>query len=218
MRISRPTSDSPPELPRPAPGVGPVAALGGAPLAVHDHLCAFYRGRAERDRLVLDYLQEGLRAGNTCLYVAAEGDRDAVRTALASDDPDVGRGVLEVREPSSTYLRSGTFSPDGMLELIDDWSREVFDRDDCSFARVAGDMGWAAPLVGERFVRSLAHYEARVTRWTRAYPQVAVCLYDLDLFGGDVIIAMIHSHPQVWLHGVVVDNPYFWGPYAADPL
>jgi hypothetical protein len=63
--ISRPTSDSPAEPPCTDLGVGPVAALGGAP--VHDHLCAFYRGRAERDRLVLDYLQEGLRAGNTCL-------------------------------------------------------------------------------------------------------------------------------------------------------
>jgi hypothetical protein len=40
----------------------------------------------------------------------------------------------------------------------------------------------------------------------------------LDLFGGDVILGMIHSHPPGWLNGVVVDNPYFWGPYAADPL
>ena len=26
-----------------------------------DHICAFYRGREERDRLLVPYLQEGLR-------------------------------------------------------------------------------------------------------------------------------------------------------------
>jgi hypothetical protein len=83
--------------------------------------------------------------------MSAEGDRDDFRTALATDDPEAGLGLLEVREPSSTYLRSGIFSPDGMLELIDNWSREVFDRDDCSFARVAGDMGWAGPACRRAF-------------------------------------------------------------------
>jgi len=46
---------------------------------------------------------------------------------------------LEVREPSSTYLKSGEFSPDGMLALIEDWSRETFSREDCRFVSTAAE-------------------------------------------------------------------------------
>jgi hypothetical protein len=63
--------------------------------------------------------------------------------------------------------------------------------------------------------RSPVSYEARVVRWTRAYRQVGVCLYDMDLFGGDVIVAMIMSNPKVWIEGVIVENPYFVEPYTA---
>ena len=51
-----------------------------------------------------------------------------------------------------------------------------------------------------------------VTRWTRAYRQTGVCMYDLDRFGGDVIVAMVRTHPKVLINGVIVENPY-----AVDP-
>lgn len=41
------------------------------------------------------------------------------------------------------------------------------------------------------------------------FPQVILCFYDLDLFGGDLIIPMIKSHPKVWMAGTLVENPYY---------
>ena len=193
-----------------------LVTLGGVAVAEHDHLCALYRGRAERDRLIFDHLEEGLRAGDSCLYVTTEGDRDGFRAALADDAPDVDLGWLEVREPSSTYLQAGVFSSDGMLELIEDWSCKTFAREDCRFARAASDMSWALPYVRTGLMGDLVSYEARVVRWTRAYRQVGVCLYDMDLFGGDVIVAMVMSHPKVWIEGVIVENPYIVEPYTAS--
>jgi hypothetical protein len=190
------------------------ATLGGVELAEHDHLCAFYRGRAERDRLILDHLKEGLRAGDTCLYVTTDGNRAGFRAALADEAPDVDLEWLEVREPSSPCLKPGVFSPTGMLELIEDWSRETFAREGCRFARAAADMSWALPHVSKGLIGDLVSYEARVARWTRAYRQVGVSLYDLDRFGGDVIVAMVNSHPKVWFQGVIVENPYFADPYT----
>ena len=195
-----------------------LATLGGMTVAEHDHLCVLYRGRSERDRLIFDHLEEGLRAGDTCLYVTTEGNRDGFRAALADDAPDVDLGCLEVREPSSTYLKSGEFSPDGMLALIEEWSRETFAREDCRFARAAADMSWALPHVSNGFIRDLVSYEARVARWTRAYRQIGVCFYDLDRFGGDVIVSMVNSHPKVLINGVIVENPYYADPYTTAAI
>jgi hypothetical protein len=112
-------------------------------------------------------------------------------------------------------LQAGVFSSDGMLELIEDWSCKTFAREDCRFARAVSDMSWALPYVSTGLMGDLVSYEARVVRWTRAYRQVGVCLYDMDLFGGDVIVAMVMSHPKVWIEGVIVENPYFVEPYTA---
>jgi MEDS: MEthanogen/methylotroph, DcmR Sensory domain len=53
------------------------------------------------------------------------------------------------------------------------------------------------PHVSNGFISDLVSYEARVARWTRAYRQIGVCLYDLDRFGGDVIVSMVNSHAKV---------------------
>jgi hypothetical protein len=193
--------------------VAPVVTLGGVPMDVHDHLVAFHRGPAERERLIFDHLQEGLQGGDTCLYVTAEGDRHTFRAGLAADDPAIDLQYLDVREPSSTYLQGGAFSRDGMLELIETWLRESFEREDCSFARYTAEMGWALPYMSEQFIAELTDYEAWAARSTRAYPQTTVCLYDMDRFGGDIIIAMIKAHPKVWIYGMVFENPYYIDSY-----
>lgn len=34
-------------------------------------------------------------------------------------------------------------------------------------------------------------------------------MYDLDMFGGDVIVPIVRAHPKVWMNGVVPTNPYY---------
>lgn len=82
-------------------------------------------------------------------------------------------------------------------------------------------MSWAYPLVRPGFVRELVEYETRATSWLRPCPQVGVCMYDLEFFGGDLIVPMAKAHPRVWLSGMAVENPYYLdqglgpGPEAA---
>ncbi len=190
----------------------PVATLGGLPLEPYDHLCAFYRGRVERDELMYSHLREGLSAGHVCLCLVTEGERDAVPEVLAAADPDLDLGLLDVTVPSETYLRTGAFEPDYMLQVIDDWSRTTFGEREGQFARVIADMSWALPLVSASFIGDLSDYEARATHWARSYPQTCVCMYDLDRFEGNVIMAVIKAHPKVLMSGLVVENPYFIDP------
>ncbi|TQS43481.1 MEDS domain-containing protein [Cryptosporangium phraense] len=180
-----------------------AATLGGVSLDAGDHLCVFYRGQEERDRLLLPFLAEGLRAGHAVLYLGREGEKDTIAARLG------GRGNLEIGEPEDGHLRDGRYSPEDLFERLDDWVARTLSSGAAPFGRTAGDMSWASRLMSPGLVPELVGEEIAVTRWLRQYPLVVLCLYDLDLFGGELIIPMVKAHPKVWMAGTLVENPYY---------
>ena len=160
-----------------------------------DHICAFYRGRSERDNLVVPFLRDGVRAGQPCICVVDASEHDGIRDAL---DGDVDGLVMEGFE--ETYLRSGSFRGPEMLAY---WQHR-------HFARGVTDLSWAQPQLSAARLEldDLVAYEVEVTGFTRSCRQVALCLYDLDLFGGDVIIPVMKAHPKVRFNGMVLENLY----------
>ncbi|WP_214367136.1 MEDS domain-containing protein [Pseudonocardia sp. H11422] len=205
---TRSTAMLPIDTPSPPGAVPPAAYFDQVPLHIHDHLCAFVHRRSERDRLLLPYLHDGLRAGQACLCVLPTGAGAAVTEVLADAVPAGCEYLLQVVDPSSCYLRTGRFDPAATVEFFDIWTRSAVERNGGKPVRIACDMSWAHELISPSFVQDLAGYEARFDRWARFCPQVSVCLYDLEQFGGSVLIPVIRTHPRVWLSGVVVDNPY----------
>ncbi|MGW4527392.1 MEDS domain-containing protein [Amycolatopsis sp. NPDC004378] len=177
--------------------------LGGVALAPGDHLCVFHRGRADRDRLLVPFLAEGLLAGDAVLYLAAEGEREDFRDRLP------GVGDLVLTEPETGHLRNGEFAPDALFAMLDGWSRRKLGTGDRPFGRIVGDMGWAAPRLSSALIGALLAEEAAVTGWGESFPQVVLCFYDLDLFGGDLIVPLIKAHPKFWMGGMLVENPYY---------
>ncbi|WP_297622628.1 hypothetical protein [Nocardioides sp.] len=45
---------------------------------------------------------------------------------------------------------------------------------------------------------------AEVTCWSR-FP---LCLYDIDDLGAGVVFQAMKVHPQIWLSGLVLENPF----------
>jgi hypothetical protein len=41
---------------------------------------------------------------------------------------------------------------------------------------------------------------------------VFLCLYELDRFGGDVLVDVLKTHPKVLFGGMILDNPYYLAP------
>ncbi|MGW8395188.1 MEDS domain-containing protein [Streptomyces lydicus] len=196
--------------------VAAVAHLGGVPLTAGDHICALYRGRAERDRLMTPFLADGLSAGHLCLLLGTEGEGRTFRDILASAAPAVGRGGnnFQIRGPNE-YLQDGTFDGDRTLARMYAWSDEMFPSGKRTCARFAADMSWAQPLVQPAFVQDLVRYEMQATRWLRSHSQVGMCMYDLELFHSDLIVPLVKAHPKVWLNGMTMENPYFLDPDEA---
>jgi hypothetical protein len=188
----------------------PTFAIGGIPLAPKDHLCVFFRGRREHDRLVFPFVRAGLESGQVCYVVAPAGESAGFASAVVGGAPQNGvdPNLLQLAEPEGFYLKDGEFQPGALVETLHAWSRTTFDEGGAEFARIAADMSWAGPFVEPAFVDELIRYEAVATEWARTYPQVVVCFYDLDVFGGEVVIPIIKTHTKVWMGGAVVENPY----------
>lgn len=188
--------------------------LPGVSLAPGDHICAFYRGAAQRDELLVPYLREGLLAGDKCICVTDDpAAGQSVRALAAELDVDVSlaTGQLEPLTSGSTYLADGHFADDRMIQFWETSVGRAVDRDGFGFVRAVGEMTWALrDLPG---VEQLLAYEARLNDFLPRYPQVILCLYDLEQFSdGQILLDILRTHPKVLLSGQLLDNPWYTEP------
>jgi MEDS: MEthanogen/methylotroph, DcmR Sensory domain len=195
-------------------GIDEIELLPGS------HVCAFYRGEADRDRLLTAYLGAGLSAGDKCICVV---DSPYTAKRLAALCPASGHGngdhsdgdhpgdtgQLNVYLPETTYLAGGGFSSTDMLTF---WTENMAkaEIEGYSFCRLVGEMTWA--LRDAPGVEHLIGYESELNRVTASSPVIVLCLYDLDLFSGEVVVNVVKTHPQVLIQGILVENPYYLDP------
>lgn len=193
---------------------GSMVALGvpGVRIAAGDHLCAFYRGLAERDEILIPFLREGILAGDKCICVMDTTEPETVLAALAGE-VDIAESLsdnrLDVQRSRDTYLRGNQFRTDRMIDF---WDAEVGGalHQGFHFARAVGEMTWSLRDVSG--VEELVAYESQLNRFLPRYPQVILCLYDLNGFCGKVLMGVLKTHPKVLFGGMLVANPYYLEP------
>jgi hypothetical protein len=178
------------------------------------HVCAFYRGASARDRLLTAYFGTGLTAGDKCVCIVDSADTASRLELLPNGAGDAGDAglpghQLDVHLPESTYLAGGRFTTSEMLTF---WTENLVkaEIEGYSFCRLAGEMTWA--LRDMPGVENLAGYESELNRVTSGSSAIVLCLYDLDLFSGEVVVNIVKTHPQVLVQGILVENPYYLGP------
>lgn len=184
------------------------SGLPGVTLRNGDHICAFYRGSDGRDETLLPFLKAGIEAGDLCTAVLDQVEPDEMLARLADDESSVEG--LDLLRSSEAYLSGGGFDKEAMIDFWDtSLSRGLADGRH-RFARSCGEMSWSLqPLPG---VDSLVEYESELNRFLPRYPQVILCLYDLDLFDGQVVVDLLRTHPKLLLCGSLLDNPYYLEP------
>jgi MEDS: MEthanogen/methylotroph, DcmR Sensory domain len=189
-------------------------ALGfdGLFIAPGTHICALFRGIEERDQILIPFLREGMRAGQKCTCIIDDGVED-VRVALGADDwtsADAETDQLAIRSSKETYLRQGVFSTQAMLAFWDDSVSAAINRDGFPFVRSAGETTWTLKeLPG---LHDFMTYEAELNQFVPRYPQVILCLYDLDNFNGQVLVDILKTHPKVLMGGTVLENLHYMEP------
>lgn len=182
----------------------------GRQLSTGDHVCAFYRSDAERDRLLVPFLAAGLAGGSRCTCVVDSCSPSEVLEELAryvDVDVHLAQGRLEVLGSEETYFARGGFLPEEMLRF---WESKAGPVTDGTVVRNIGDMSWAHR--DKPGVEKLALYESALNRVMGGVPQVNVCLYDLTRCDGQLVMDVLKTHPKAMLGAMVIDNPFYIDP------
>jgi len=194
----------------------PTAARGSATqdainqLGAGDHLCCIYRDRSEQMSIVVPYLIRGLQNNEKCLYILDESTMGDVFRAFGEAGVDlkahVASGQCALLTKEETYLKGGSFEPDGMIATLKQAEADAI-REGYAGLRVTGEMTWVfARLPG---VERLIEYEAKLNLFFPNSRSTAICQYHEDRFEPDVLIDVLHTHPAVVIYGEVCANPYY---------
>ena len=198
--------------------MGPGGIAFGIPdvwLVPSDHLCAFYRGADERDALLIPYLREGVESGDRCLCVVDGTSPEAVLASLAEEveldlRPRLADGQIEILPSRDAYLRDGAFTAEAMMAFWEEHIGVPSRHGGSSLTRAVGEMTWT--LRNLPGVEDFIAYEAELNRFLPRYPQVILCLYDLEHFTGECLLDILKTHPKVLMWGMVMENPFFVDP------
>lgn len=71
---------------------------------------------------------------------------------------------------------------------------------------------WSGALEGQPGVDGLLEYEASAN--LVPFEDPVVCAYDLEKFGGDVVVDVMRTHPLIIIGGILQENPFFVPPHG----
>ena len=186
--------------------------IGGLEAEPGDHICGVFSGEQERDQILIPFLQAGLASGDKCICVIDGTSPEEIVATLGPSGEAAALTAgkqLEVIGASDMYLRSGRFSAD---EVIGAWKAAISD------VMYAGqfDVVRAVETWSRRDVMpdmdELLMLESEMNRYLPLYPQVIVCLYDIDRFGSGALYNLVMTHPRMLMGGMLIENPYYLTP------
>jgi transcriptional repressor of dcmA and dcmR len=177
-------------LPQAAEGV----LVAGVSVPVRSHLPTFYGSDAERTRLSVPFLRDGLRAHQRCILVAEDEIRDRYLDALEDT-----LGELRAAGRGGELI---TFSDRGSTaaEALTLWDQALAD----GFAerpgpmRVVGEMSWYRRTMMPP--TELIAFEEGVNLLLKRYAVTTICQYDVREFDGPTLLGALKAHPDLFEH------------------
>jgi hypothetical protein len=186
--------------------------VNGLEASPGDHICGLYAGDRQRDAILLPFLEAGLRANDKCVCVVDDVEPTEILTTLDAELNPRQRAdakQLDVMRSSDVYLRSGRFSAQ---ETISFWKVAMSEvMYDGRFEVARAIETWSGREVVPD-TEELLTLESEMKHFLPLYPQVIVCLYDLDRFGGGLVVDLLRLHPKVLMGGMLLENPYYLTP------
>jgi MEDS: MEthanogen/methylotroph, DcmR Sensory domain len=190
----------------------PPSGLDGVELRLGDHICCFYSGADERDRIMLDYLAAGVRHGDKCICLVDSADPQIMKARVERRQEPAPEQLL-VQPAAEAYLRQGRFSRDAMISYLDEAIGAALGPAGFPLVRATGEMTWVLP--GPPGAEELFAYEAALNDFAPRYPQVLLCMYDVQRFGAGMLVDAVVTHPRLLVGNLLVENPWFtpsgWG-------
>ncbi len=158
---------------------------------------------------VVPFLKRGIEHDERCLYVTDDNSKGDVIDALQAGGIDVTAaresGDLALYTAGETYLETGTFDRDAMLDFWRDALSEA--RDEYAGIRAAAEMTWA--LESETEHEQLAAYESLLNPLYADDDYVVLCQYNRHRFPSEMLSDVIRTHPLVVNGEAVYPNDHY---------
>lgn len=193
--------------------VAPPIPYAGSQLGDARHVCAFFHSVDEQYRVLLPFIQAGFECGDRAFHVVDPGLRDEHLRRLTAAGIDVARsepsGQLKLCDWHEAHVQNGGFDQHRMLAFLEDALKDGA-KHGFRVSRSIAQMEWALEdLPG---VEDLVEYEARLNYMLPRYNDPIICVYDLNKFGGAIVVDILRTHPMVIIGGTLQENPFFVPP------
>ncbi|WP_224447524.1 sensor histidine kinase [Haloprofundus salilacus] len=189
---------------------GPVEPLDGQ--ALNEHIALFYESLDDQLSVTVPFIRQGLEQDERCIYVVDEVSTETVVEAMRDYDIDVEAalesGALEFYTIGETYLRTGSFDPDDMIDFYASFIEET--TAEYTALRVTAETSWI--LHNDTTISKFMEYESKVNTLFDEEPATALCQYDLNAVPSDVICDIIRTHPHLIYQNTVCHNFYYTPP------
>lgn len=171
------------------------------------HMCLLYRDEQDQFRQVARFFEAALQSAHKILYITDTNPAEEVRRRFAELGVDLGTSSgAEVKTTIESYHPAGRFEPERMCASIETLVARAL-AEGFAGSRCAGEMGWAARKIpgSERLIE----YETMLTHIIERLPFSGICQYDVRLFDGPTILAILDVHPFLLVSGQVLRNPNY---------
>lgn len=178
-----------------------------------DHSCILYNTVEQQMRVAIPFFRKGFEQGDHCLYVVNEQSIEDVQSRFEEAGIDVEArkqcGALSFESAEDTFLRSGSFSVEEMLDFVDDHIDSIGE-DGFSGFRSAGEMSWV--LQTDTSPEEMVEYEARLNEIIRDRWAILLCQYNDEKFPADIVQKILATHPIAVVEDLVCSNPFYEPP------
>ncbi|MGE0548131.1 MAG: MEDS domain-containing protein [Kofleriaceae bacterium] len=182
-----------------------------------DHYCGIFRTDDDHRAIIVDFIRSGIERNEKMLYIVNVTSVEQLKATLSAAGIDVegllAKGQLVIVTAKDAYLKGGQFDPDRMLQSLEEETDKAL-AEGYSALRGTGEMTWA--LAGEPGSERLVEYESRVNEFAKTHKFYGLCQYDRRRFDAEMLLDILHTHPNVLFGREGFDNSqmYFVPPAA----
>jgi hypothetical protein len=188
----------------------PVDAKHSELVNAEGHICAFFHSVDEEYKVLMPVVREGFERGERIFYIVDPDLRADHLSRMSAGGIDVvggeASGQLVMLDWSQTYLSTGRLDQERFASQFAsvraDSSARGFPRTRC-----VSHMEWG--LRGN--LDQIAAWEVRAN-FVPLKPDVGICTYQLEHWGGRMLVNALRSHPLVILGGLLHENPFYVPP------
>jgi hypothetical protein len=185
----------------------------GQDLPAASHVCAFFDSREQQSDVLVPYFKEGLANGEQVVSIFDAEANPRHAASLSAGGIDVGCATaarqLRLMTTGESYLQGGGFDAERMFGMVEDILRRAA-ASAFPHVRTCGEMTWALRQL--EATDELVEYEARLNTLVERHDCTLMCVYDVNLFSGQLLNDVLATHPYVLMGQTLMQNPYYVPP------